>query len=60
VQQGKSTVAQGANTKIKRLPSMFKNKVFSLVFKNKKKFNWRILIKKSTENGYIIIGKAES
>ena len=53
-------MAQGANTKIKRLPSMFKNKVFSLVFKNKKKFNWRILIKKSTENGYIIIGKAES
>jgi hypothetical protein len=24
-----------ANTKVKRLPSMFKNKVFSLVFKNK-------------------------
>ncbi len=31
-----------ANTKVKRLPSMFKNKVFSLVFKNKQILNWRI------------------
>jgi hypothetical protein len=26
---------QGANTKVKRLPSMFKNKVFLLAIKNK-------------------------
>ena len=39
---------------------MFKNKVFSLVFKNKKEFKLEDINKKQTENGYIIIGKAES
>jgi hypothetical protein len=46
MQRGISTVAQGANTKIKRLPSMFKNKVFSLVFKNKKKIKLEDINKK--------------
>jgi hypothetical protein len=35
VNQGLTDGTQGANTKVKNLPSMFENKVFSLVVKNK-------------------------
>jgi hypothetical protein len=36
---------QGTNKRSKSLPSMFKNKVFSLAVKKNRFLNWRILIK---------------